>query len=85
MTARGFLKTKYGNKPLGEIVANMTALQVEAAMEEYAEMVAKNCTIPHVVRRSDPLFCPKCNSTQRINNDNDDKYTCSRCGTRWAK
>ena len=48
MTARGFLKTKYDNKPLGEIVANMTALQVEEAMEEYAEMVAKNCTIPHV-------------------------------------
>lgn len=38
-----------------------------------------------VIRQSDPLFCPKCNSTQRIDNDNDDKYTCSRCGTRWAK
>ena len=47
--------------------------------------LVKLFAIPAVVERSDPLFCPKCNSTQRIDNDNDAKYTCSRCGTRWAK
>ena len=53
--------------------------------DELAQEIVKLFAIPAVVERSDPLFCPKCNSTQRIDNDNDAKYTCSRCGTRWAK
>ena len=57
----------------------------ELQAEVFKLMQAKNLHLQNVIRQSDPLFCPKCNSTQRIDNDNDANYTCSRCGTRWAK
>jgi tRNA(Ile2) C34 agmatinyltransferase TiaS len=53
--------------------------------EKIADRIVKLFAIPHVVRRSDPLFCPNCNSGERINNDGEDGYKCNRCGTRWAK
>ena len=82
MTNEKIYENVIGHKPNKEfgVKVSFSWDDIDALMN-----AVKNCYIPVVVERSDPLFCPKCNSTQLINNDNDDKYTCSRCGTRWAK
>ena len=82
MTNEKIYENVIGHKPNKEfgVKVSFSWDDIDALMN-----AVKNCYIPVVVERSDPLFCPKCNSTQRIDNDNDAKYTCSRCGTRWAK